>query len=73
MTSGQLASRFECSWPTTTRHLGVLSDAALVTTDRNGRERHYSLNANELDDVAGAWIDRFRMSSPDQTAPTASD
>lgn len=64
MTSGELASRFECSWPTTTRHLGVLSDAGLVTTDKHGRERHYQLNVNELDDVAGAWISRFSNPQP---------
>lgn len=73
MTSGELASRFECSWPTTTRHLGVLSDADLVTTDKHGRERHYSLNVNELDQVAGAWIDRFRASSQGPDAATLSD
>ena len=28
MTSGAIASRFDCSWPTTTRHLRVLEDSA---------------------------------------------
>lgn len=73
MTSGELASRFDCSWPTTTRHLGILSDADLVTTDKYGRERHYSLNVKELNHVAGAWIDRFRVSSHDPDEPSASD
>ena len=27
MTSGDIAARFDCSWPTTTRHLGILEDA----------------------------------------------
>ncbi len=59
MTSGELASRFECSWPTTTRHLGVLADAGLVRIERQGRERRYSVDAATLHDVAGAWIARF--------------
>lgn len=63
MTSGELASRFECTWPTTTRHLGVLSDAKLVRIDRHGRERHYTLESAELETVAGAWLDRFRPES----------
>jgi len=40
-------------------NLGVLSDADLVTTVKLGRERHYRLNVDELEEVAGGWIDRF--------------
>ena len=30
MTAGEIAERFSCSWPTTSRHLKVLRDAGLV-------------------------------------------
>ena len=60
MTSGELASRFACSWPTTTRHLGVLVAAGLVDVTKHGRERQYCVNNEILENVAGAWIDRFR-------------
>ncbi len=60
LTSGQLAKRFDCSWPTTTRHLGVLVDCGLLSVEQMGRERSYSINHAVLDDVAGDWIDRFR-------------
>lgn len=60
MTSGEIASRFDCSWPTTTRHLKVLEEASLVRVDVRGREREYSLDAARLVEVAGGWIDRFR-------------
>jgi DNA-binding transcriptional ArsR family regulator len=59
MTSGELAGRFECAWPTTTRHLRVLTDAGLITVTRRGRERHYHLDRGALVDTAGQWIDRF--------------
>lgn len=36
MTSGEPAQRFDCTWPTTTRHLGVLADAGLVTGNGTG-------------------------------------
>lgn len=62
MTSGELAGRFDCAWPTTTRHLGVLSDAGLVRVERAGRERRYHLTRDTITDVAGTWIDRFRTS-----------
>ena len=61
MTSGAIASRFECSWPTTTRHLRVLEQAGLVHVAMQGRERIYTLNTQRLRQVAGAWIDRFSL------------
>lgn len=60
MTSGELAGRFDCSWPTTSRHLKVLIDAGLVEVAQDGRERHYRVDTEALDEVAGSWIDRFR-------------
>jgi DNA-binding transcriptional ArsR family regulator len=59
MTSGAIAARFECSWPTTTRHLRVLEDAGLVHVELSGRERVYRLDVSRLSAVAGSWIDRF--------------
>lgn len=59
MTSGAIAARFDCSWPTTTRHLRVLEDAGLVRVEMRGRERVYRLDAKRLDAVAGSWIGRF--------------
>lgn len=60
MTSGELAKRFDCTWPTTTRHLGILTDAGLVTITKEGRRRRYTIDAATLDEVAGGWVDRFR-------------
>ncbi|MEM9456594.1 MAG: metalloregulator ArsR/SmtB family transcription factor [Myxococcota bacterium] len=59
MTAGEIASRFECSWPTTTRHLGVLRDAGLVVVERRGRERIYRLDRERLHAVAGSWLAHF--------------
>lgn len=60
MTSGEIAARFDCSWPTTTRHLGVLQRSGLLRAERRGRERVYRLDASRLVEVAGGWVDRFR-------------
>jgi DNA-binding transcriptional ArsR family regulator len=56
MTAGEIASRFGCSWPTTTRHLRVLQDAGLVRVEKRGRERIYRVDRERLDDVAGGWL-----------------
>jgi DNA-binding transcriptional ArsR family regulator len=60
MTSGAIAARFDCSWPTTTRHLRALEDAGLVRVELNGRERIYKLDVDRLLSVAGRWVDRFQ-------------
>jgi len=59
MTAGDIAGRFECSWPTTSRHLKILIDAGLVAVRREGRERVYTLQADRLTAVAENWIRLF--------------
>jgi DNA-binding transcriptional ArsR family regulator len=54
--AGDIARRFACSWPTTTRHLRVLEDAGLVRVEQEGRERWYVLEAKRLQRVAGSWL-----------------
>jgi DNA-binding transcriptional ArsR family regulator len=58
--AGDIASRFACSWPTTTRHLRVLEDAGLVSVEQEGRERFYVLERDRLREVAGDWLAHFR-------------
>lgn len=41
------------------KHLGVLCDAGLVNTRREGRLRYNSLNANPLRAVVERWIGRY--------------
>lgn len=59
MTSGEIASRFDCAWPTTSRHLRVLQEAGLLTVELRGRERVYRLDKDRLNAVAGSWLERF--------------
>ncbi len=59
MTSGEIAARFDCAWPTTSRHLRVLRKAGLLRVSLRGRERIYAVDRERLKAVAGAWIERF--------------
>jgi DNA-binding transcriptional ArsR family regulator len=43
-TSGEIAEHFTSAWPTVSRHLAVLRDAELVTTERDGSSIRYELN-----------------------------
>jgi DNA-binding transcriptional ArsR family regulator len=56
LTAGELNARFAHSWPTTTRHLGVLVKTGLVTVSSIGRERHYRLERQRLGDVLALWL-----------------
>lgn len=59
VTAGDIAARFEHSWPTTSRHLRVLLAAGLVEVERNGREWIYVLKSERLNAVAGGWLNWF--------------
>ena len=58
LTAGEVARRFSCSWPTTTRHLRVLLESGLVRVEQRGRERIYSLDRSRLE-VVGGWLGRL--------------
>ncbi len=64
--SGYLATRFHHSWPTTTRHLGVLEKAGLVEVRRRGRSSHYRINRERLSRVVGGWLENLRPPTPEQ-------
>jgi DNA-binding transcriptional ArsR family regulator len=59
MTAGDIAERFSCSWPTTTRHLGVLQRAGLVRVKKHGRERVYTLDSPKLCAAISKWLEWF--------------
>ncbi len=59
MTAGEIAERFSCSWPTTTRHLKILEHAKLLRVKKQGRERVYQLDSSNLRTTIGKWLDWF--------------
>lgn len=60
MTAGEIVDRFRCSWPTMTRHLQILEQAALIRVEKKGRERHYILNRQRLLQVVEGWLNWFK-------------
>ena len=59
LTAGEIARRFHCTWPTTTRHLSVLLGAGLVEKHQSGRQRIYRIDRERLRAVTSAWLDRL--------------
>jgi DNA-binding transcriptional ArsR family regulator len=59
MTSGAIAERFPVAWATISRHLGILRDADLVRSTRDGNAITYELNTtvvHELVDHVLGWL-----------------
>ncbi|MEO8969676.1 MAG: metalloregulator ArsR/SmtB family transcription factor [Solirubrobacteraceae bacterium] len=51
LAAGELASHFEISWPSVSRHLKVLEAAGLVSSVRRGGNIIYSLQTSVLEDI----------------------
>ena len=59
MTAGEIAGRFSCTWPTTSRHLRILEQAGLVRVDKKGREWIYVLETERIQKVVKGWLKWF--------------
>jgi DNA-binding transcriptional ArsR family regulator len=57
--AGEIANRFECSWPTTSRHLATLVSSGLLDVEVVGRERIYRANARQVQAVLKKWAGYF--------------
>lgn len=63
LTSGEIADRFDSSWPTISRHLAVLREAGLVMTERHGQEIRYELNTSVFQDLIQHLVEWTRSTS----------
>jgi DNA-binding transcriptional ArsR family regulator len=60
MTAGAIASNFDTARPTVSKHLQILSECELLKQTQNGREIHYQINAQKMQEVA-IFIEPFRQ------------
>jgi ArsR family transcriptional regulator, arsenate/arsenite/antimonite-responsive transcriptional repressor len=51
LTAGEIAEQFPVAFATVSRHLGVLKEAGLVETEREGQFIRYSLNTTVYQEV----------------------
>lgn len=59
LTSGEILSRFSCSWPTLCQHLKKLEEAGVIHREDVGREVYYSLKRQRLVGIVKTWICSF--------------
>jgi DNA-binding transcriptional ArsR family regulator len=59
--AGAIAVQFDMSWPSVSRHLGVLTSAGLVEARRQGQQVIYSLTTSALADIVTELADMGRL------------
>lgn len=59
LTAGEIADKFDISFPSISHHLDLLKQAQLVTTKKEGQYIYYSLNTTVMDDIL-KWIMQFK-------------
>jgi DNA-binding transcriptional ArsR family regulator len=59
LTAGESGSHFAISAPSVSHHLGVLKNADLVRSERNGQTIVYSLNSSVVQEMLQELLDLF--------------
>ena len=57
MTAGEIAGLFDISAPSMSHHFGVLKQADLIASRRDGQQIHYSLNTTVFQEVMAAVLE----------------
>ncbi|MCC0632242.1 MULTISPECIES: autorepressor SdpR family transcription factor [Clostridioides] len=60
MNAGEIASHFNMSKPAISKHLDILKDAELISSEKMGQFLIYSINLSVLQEVLGNFLDIFK-------------
>ena len=64
MTAKEISENFTISKPAISKHLDILKEARLVTSERTGMSVTYSLNASVLQTTLGAFLEFYAKPFP---------
>ena len=56
MTAGEIAGRFAMSKPSLSKHLSILENAGLITSERKGKFIHYSIVADHIANTLDGYL-----------------
>ena len=59
MTAGAIANNFEAARPTISKHIQILSECDLLTSNQQGREIYYELKVEKIKEI-DSWLAHFR-------------
>jgi DNA-binding transcriptional ArsR family regulator len=70
--AGEIAARFDVSFPAVSQHLAVLREAGFVSVRRDGTRRLYRADRDRLGDLAGV-LQRMWAGTLDELAALAEE
>lgn len=59
MTAGAIAEKFDVARPTISKHMQVLSECELITSNQKGREIYYEIKIDKMKEIE-KWLAQFR-------------
>jgi len=59
MTAGAIADNFDVARPTISKHMQVLNECELITSNQKGREIFYELRVDKMKEI-DKWLAQFR-------------
>jgi DNA-binding transcriptional ArsR family regulator len=63
LTAGEIAARFEMSKPAISKHLQILENAGLVTSEKRGQFVHYALVRENVVNTLNGFLEHFGADS----------
>lgn len=60
MNAGEIAKHFDMSKPSISKHLDVLREAELISSEKRGQFMIYSINTTVIQEVLGGFLDLFK-------------
>lgn len=60
MTPNSIAEHFNSSRQAVSKHLQILTECEIVTQEQQGREIHYHINADKMEEVE-KWLAQFKQ------------
>ena len=59
MTAGAIANNFDAARPTISKHIQILNECDLLTSNQQGREIYYELKVEKIKEI-DSWLEHFR-------------
>ena len=59
MTAGAIADKFDVARPTISKHIQVLNECELITSNQKGREIFYEIKIDKMKEIE-KWLAQFR-------------
>ena len=59
MTPNAIAEQFDSTRQTVSKHIQILQECGLVTSEQKGREIYYQLEINKMKEI-DKWLEQFR-------------